>query len=186
MTGLSALLLPILLSAVIVFVMSFVIHMLTPWHKGDFSTLPNEDQVRNAIRALGIPPGEYATPKPTSAQDMKSPEFKEKMRQGPVLLLTVYPNGPMSMGQSLTLWFLYSLVIGVFAGYVTGRALPYGAAYLQVFRFAGVTAFLGYAVALWQMSIWYKRSWVTTFKNTVDGLVYALLTAGTFGWLWPK
>ena len=55
-----------------------------------------------------------------------------------------------------------------------------------MFRFVGVTAFLAYAAALWPMSIWYRRSWLTTFKGTVDGLVYALLTAGTFGWLWPR
>jgi hypothetical protein len=35
------------------------------------------------------------------------------------------------------------------------------------------------------MSIWYHRSWGTTLRYTVDGLVYALLTAGIFGWLWP-
>ena len=62
----------------------------------------------------------------------------------------------------------------------------YNPVYLRVFRFAGATAFIGYAVALWQMSIWYRRAWSTTIKATVDGLIYALLTAGTFGWLWPR
>jgi hypothetical protein len=90
------------------------------------------------------------------------------------------------MGLSLTLWFLYCIVMGVFAAYVSGRALGPGAHYLSVFRFAGCTAFAGYALALWQNSIWYKRAWTTTLKSTFDGLVYALLTAGTFGWLWPR
>ncbi len=90
------------------------------------------------------------------------------------------------MGKELILWFFYTVVIGIFAAYVTGRALPAGAAYLSVFRFAGTTAFLGYAAALWQMSIWYRRPWSTTLRITVDGLIYALLTAGTFGWLWPR
>jgi hypothetical protein len=89
------------------------------------------------------------------------------------------------MSRSLVGWFLYSLVIGVFAAYVAGRALPAGAPYLAVFRFAGVSAFLGYALALWQMPIWYGRSSVTTLKASVDGLVYALVTGGVFGWLWP-
>ena len=79
-----------------------------------------------------------------------------------------------------------TLIVGVFAAYVTGRALQPGATYLEVFRFAGCTAFLSYSIALWQDSIWYKRKWSTTIKNTFDGLVYGLLTAGTFGWLWPK
>jgi hypothetical protein len=55
----------------------------------------------------------------------------------------------------------------------------------MVFRVVGTTAFMGYALGLWQMSIWYKRSAVTTLKSTFDGLVYACLTAGAFGWLWP-
>jgi hypothetical protein len=90
------------------------------------------------------------------------------------------------MGKNLAQWFLYSVVIGIFAAYVTGRALPAGAGYLLVFRLAGTTAFVSYALGLWQMSIWYQRSWSTTFKATVDGLIYGLLTAGTFGWLWPR
>jgi hypothetical protein len=98
----------------------------------------------------------------------------------------VMPNGPVSMAPQLVLWFVYAAVVGLFAAYVAGRALPTGASYLSVFRFAGVTAFTGYSVALWQMSIWYRRAWNTTIKATVDGLIYALLTAGTFGWLWPR
>ncbi|MBW2258413.1 MAG: hypothetical protein JRI25_27990 [Deltaproteobacteria bacterium] len=76
-------------------------------------------------------------------------------------------------------------LLGIFAAYVAGRALEPGAHYLAVFRFAGCMAFVGYALALWQNSIWYKRAWSTTLKSSFDGLVYALLTAGTFGWLWP-
>ena len=90
------------------------------------------------------------------------------------------------MSMSLALWFVYSVTVGIFAAYITGRALSQGAHYLAVFRFAGCTAFLGYAAALWQNSIWYKRAWSSTLKSTVDGLVYALLTAGVFGWLWPR
>ena len=100
--------------------------------------------------------------------------------------MTVMESGPVSMGPSLAQWFLYCVVVGVFAAYVAGRALEPGAHYLKVFRFAGVTAFVGYSLALWQNTIWYKRAWTTTLKANVDGLVYGLLTAGTFGWLWPK
>jgi len=106
------------------------------------------------------------------------------------MVVTVMPSGAKEMGkrlnQSLVFWFLYAVVIGIFAAYIAGRALPPGSQYPQVFRFVGATAFLAYVVALWQMSIWYRRSWMTTFKVTVDGLIYALLTAGMFGWLWPR
>ncbi len=186
MTGLTALWLPILLSAVVVFVISSVIHMASPWHKGDYPKMPDEDRVLDALRPLAIPPGDYMIPRAGGMNEMKSSAFAEKLKQGPVVLMTVMPNGMMSMGRNLAMWFVYSLVISVFAAYVAGRALPQGAPYLSVFRFAGVTAFIGYSAALWQMSIWYRRAWSITIKSTVDGLIYALFTAGMFGWLWPR
>ena len=186
MVPIASLWLPILVSAVIVFIVSSIIHMVLPYHHTDFATLPSEDQVMESLRRFNIPPGDYMVPRPQGMEGMKKPEFKEKMNQGPVAVMTVMKSGPPSMGQSLVQWFLYLLVVGVFSAYVTGRALATGAPYLTVFRFAGCTAFLCYAVALWQDSIWYKRKWSTTLKNTFDGLVYGLMTAGTFGWLWPR
>jgi hypothetical protein len=186
MTALASLWLPILLSAVVVFVVSSIIHMVMPWHKNDYPGIPSEQQFMDAVRPLSIPPGDYMVPRCKSRDDMKSAEFAEKLKKGPVMVLTVMPNGAWTMGQNLVLWFVYSLVVGLFAAYLTGHALPPGSAYRPVFRFAGATAFIGYCLALWQMSIWYKRSWMTTFKATVDGLIYGLLTAGVFGWLWPR
>ena len=186
MTELTALLLPILLSSVIVFAVSSAIHMFTPWHKGDYPKIPNEDRVMDALRPLGIPPGDYMFPRPSSVQEMRSPEFAAKRGKGPVMVVTGMPSGPVTMGKELVLWFLYSVVVGVFAGYLAGRALPAGAEYLRVFQFVGTSAFLAYSLALWQLAIWYHRSWGTTIRSTVDGLLYALLTAGTFGWLWPR
>jgi hypothetical protein len=186
MTALSALWLPIVLSAVVVFVVSSAIHMLSLWHKNDYPKLPNESQVMDALRPLAIPPGDYMMPRSQSMEEMRSPAFQERWKRGPVVIMTVLVPRQMGMGRSLALWFVYALVVGVLAAYVAGRALPLGAAYLDVFRFAGVTAFIAYAVGLWQMSIWYHRAWSITLKSTVDGLIYALLTAGVFGWLWPN
>jgi hypothetical protein len=186
MTSLTMLWLPILLSAVIVFVVSSLIHMASPWHKSDYPRLPNEDEVRNALRPLTIPPGDYMIPRPSRREELRTPEFAEKVRQGPNIVMTVLPNGPWPMRRNLTLWFIYAVAVGAFAGYVAGLALPVGSQYRAVFHVVAVTAFIGYSVALWQMSIWYRRSWSTTTKATVDGLIYALLTAGTFGWLWPR
>ena len=186
MTELQALWLPILLSSVIVFAVSSAIHMFTPWHKGDYPKIPNEDKVMDALRPLGIPPGDYMFPRPASMADMRSPEFATKRNKGPVMIVTVLPNGPVAMGKELVLWFLFSAVVGFFAAYVAGRALPTGADYLRVFQFVGATAFIGYSFALWPLAIWYHRSLGTTIRSTIDGLLYALLTAGTFGWLWPR
>ncbi|HLX11450.1 MAG TPA: hypothetical protein VKS81_01430, partial [Bacteroidota bacterium] len=157
-----------------------------PWHKNDYPKMPNEDKVMDLLRPLNIPAGDYMVPRPADQKDMKSPEFAEKMKKGPVFMLSMWKSGPITMGKTFVSWFLYCVVVGIFAGYVAGRALPQGAEYLQVFRFTGVSAFLSYSVALWQMSIWYHRPWSTTIKISVDGLIYALLTAGFFGWLWPR
>jgi hypothetical protein len=186
MTGLSALWLPILLSTVIVFVASSILHMLPTWHKSDYPKIPNEDKVLDALRPLAIPPGDYMVPRPSNRQEMNSTEFTDKMKRGPVLIMTVVPNGLWPMGRNLTLWFIYCGVVNVFAAYIAGRALPNGAVYLHVFRFVGAAAFIGYSLALWQMSIWYRRAWSMTIKATFDGLIYGCLVAGTFGWLWPR
>ena len=186
MVDLTSLWLPILLSAVVVFIVSSIIHMATPWHKSDCKKLPDDSKVLDALRPFNLQPGDYVLPQASSMKDMKSPEFAEKMKKGPVVILTVRPNGMWKMGPTLGLWFLYSVVVGFFAAYIAGRALPEGAHYLQVFRFVGASAFMGYTFALWQFSIWYGRSWSTTIKSTIDGLLYALLTAGVFGWLWPR
>jgi hypothetical protein len=186
MTQLHLLLLPIFFSSVLVFLVSSVIHMFSPWHKNDYPKLPNEDKVMDALRSLDIPPGDYMAPRPSTRQEMSSPEFAEKRNKGPVFMLNIWPKGPMGMGKNLVGWFLYTLVISIFGAYISGRALPLGAVYLHVFRFVGASTFLGYSAALWQMSIWYNRPWSTTIKSTVDGLIYALLTAGMFGWLWPR
>jgi hypothetical protein len=178
--------LPILLSAVFVFVASSIIHMVLGYHKNEWKKLPDEDRAMDALRPLGIGPGDYFVPRAGGMKEMSDPAYVEKLNRGPVMMLTVLPNGPVSMGKSLALWFVYCVVVSVFAAYIAGRALAPGAHYLAVFRFAGATAFVGYALALWQNTIWYKRPCLTTLKANFDGLIYAVLTAGTFGWLWPK
>lgn len=177
--------LPILLSAVAVFIISSIIHMVIKYHNNDFKSLPSEDAVMDDLRKHNIPPGEYYFPRVTDMKEMSTPEFIEKMKRGPVAFITVLENAAPKMGKQLILWFLYSVLVGIFAAYVAGRALPEGAHYLSVFRFAGVTAFVGYSLALLQNSIWYKRGWGVTFKSMFDGFIYALFTAGIFGWLWP-
>src|SRR5258708_19228992 len=167
MTGLHALWRPILLSSVIVFVVSSVIHMAWPWHKNDYRKVQNEDRLRDALRPLAVPPGDYMVPRPSNMQEMRSPEFSEKMKKGPVMILTVIPNGSPSMGKPLALWFLYSAVAGLFAAYVAGRALPVGAPYLRVFQLVGPTAFIAYAAPLWQMSTWYPPPSSTTTQPPI-------------------
>lgn len=184
MISIASLWLPILVAAVIVFVASSVIHMAPLWHRNDYRGLPREGEVLGALRPLGLAPGDYFVPW-ASPKDMKSPEFVEKMKQGPVALISVLPNGPVSMTKPLALWFVYLLIVGSFCALIAGHLLPPGTIYLRVFKVVLSASFMGYALALLQNSIWMRRSWATTLKGCFDGLIYASLTAGTFGWLWP-
>jgi hypothetical protein len=177
---------PILLSAVFVFVLSSLIHMVLGYHANDYGKVPSEDETMAALRKLGIPPGDYFIPKANSSKDMKNPEFLKKVEAGPVGILTILPPGGFAMGKRLVMWFLYSIVVSAIAGHVAGCLLAPGTPYRTVFHVVGWVAFAGYALALWQYSIWHGIKWSTTIKMTFDGLLFALLTAGTFGWLWPR
>lgn len=185
MVPLSTLWLPVLLSAVIVFVASSLIHMVLKYHSTDYRRLPDEDKVQAALRPFRIPPGDYVLPHAGSMEAMKDPAFLEKMSTGPVAFMTIRPSGPPAMGAALGQWFVFSVLVSAIAAYIAGRALAPGADYLSVFRFAGTTAFVGYAIGQIPNSIWLGRSWSSTIKTLADGLIYGLLTAGVFGWLWP-
>ena len=185
MEFLTSLWLPILLSAVFVFVVSSILHMVVQIHKGDYVKLPGEDKVLAEMRAQGVKPGDYMFPCAASMKDMGTPEMVDKCTIGPVGFLTVVPSGPWRMGNNLIQWFLYSILIGVFTAYVAYHGLGRGAEYLAVFRIAGSVAVLAYASAYMPNSIWKGSPWGTTLKFAFDGLLYGLVTAGTFAWLWP-
>lgn len=178
--------LPILLSAVVVFVASSVIHMVFTYHRSSYKKLPNEDKLMAAMREAGVTPGLYPIPHAGSAKAMQSEEMIAKYKAGPVGMLSVIPSGPVNMGKYLAQWFLFCVVISIFVAYLTGRTMAAGAAYLAVFRIAGTVAFMGYATSNVASAIWKGQSWSVTLKEVFDGLVYGLLTAGMFGWLWPR
>ncbi len=178
--------LPILLSTLLVFVVSAIIHMVLPIHKKDCQKLPNEEKLLGELRKQGVRPGEYMFPCAGSMKEMCTPEMTEKYKQGPVGFMTIKPPGPCDMGRSLFLWFLYIVVIGIFTGYVSWLGLGRGAEYLTVFRVTGAVAILGYALSQVPNAIWKGQNWFITFKLIFDGVVYGLVTAGTFGWLWPR
>jgi nucleoside recognition membrane protein YjiH len=178
--------LPILLSAVIVFVASSVIHMVIPFHKSDYRKLPDEEKVLDSLRTSGVTPGRVYVFPFTTHKEMKAPETVEKFKRGPIGLLTIRPSGAPNMGKFLGQWFVYCVVVGIFTAYLTGRTEPPGSQYIEVFRIAGTAAFVGYSLALVQNAIWKGETWGVTFKHLIDGVIYGLLTAGTFGWLWPR
>src|SRR6266852_7468619 len=163
MVPLTALWLAILLSAVIVFVASFIMHMVLPYHHGDYSQLPDEDKILAVLRAAGLKRGLYIFPFCTH-KDMKSPALIEKQKQGPVGFMTIVPSGPPAMPKFLIQWFVYCLLIGFFVAYLAGRTVPPGTQYLAVFRVAGTAAFLAYGLGHLSDGIWKGQPWSMTIK----------------------
>ncbi|MBL0177960.1 MAG: hypothetical protein IPP98_02390 [Gemmatimonadetes bacterium] len=177
--------LPILLASVAVFLVSTLVHTVFPWHKSDYPGVPDEAKVRAALGPMAIPPGDYMVPRCTDMKEMGSPEFLAKMNEGPVVLMTVRRNGPITMTGTFVQWFIFLLVVNTIRAYVASRALTTGAPYLEVFRFVGVTGFVAYAAGVWPITIWYGRGVGLAVKATFDALLYATVAAGVFGWRWP-
>ena len=176
---------PILVSAVFVFMASSVLHMLLPFHKADYKGVPSEEGVMAKMREAGVQPGHYFFPYCADMKEMASEDFMKKREAGPVGFMTVLPSGPMKMGGQLGSWFAYTVVVGAIVAYMTSLALGAGADYTVVFRVSGTAAFLAYAMSSFPESIWKGLPWPVSFRFMFDGIVYALLTGGTFGWLWP-
>ena len=186
MVALAQLWLPILLSAVLVFIASSLVHMVIKWHNSDYWKLPNEDEVRAAIQKGNPAPGQYVTPYCMDMKEAQSPEMQKKYADGPVGLFYLKKPGPMNMGPQLGGWFGFNVVIAFFVAYVCAHTLAPGTPYLQVFRVAGCVCFLAYAGGEVPAAIWMGKPWKVAFKEAADSLFYGLLTGGAFGWLWPK
>jgi hypothetical protein len=182
---LTSLWLPILLAAVAVFIASSIIHMALRYHNTEYRQLPDESGLLAAMRAAAVEPGFYAFPYAGSMKDMGTPEMQGKYEAGPVGTVNVVPSGMPAMGKALGLWFALSLLVGLFAAYLASRTLGPGTHYLQVFRVVGTASFMGYGLAHLSDGVWKQKPWSMTLKHVFDGLIYALLTAGIFGWLWP-
>lgn len=178
--------LPILLSGVFVFIASALFHMIIPIHKGDFKKVPGEAGVMAELRKNGIGRGVYMFPACDSMKDMQKPEFLERYKQGPVGIMTILPGGNApSMGKNLIQWFIFCLLISTVVACIL-TLLPAGSTYGVVFKWAAHVAILGYCAGTLSESIWGGRPWGHTAKYLFDGIVYGLVTAGTFGWLFPK
>jgi hypothetical protein len=186
MVSLGELWLPILVSAVLVFIVSAIIHMVLKYHNKDYTRLPNEDAVRAAMRTGNPAPAQYVIPYCSEMKDMEKPEMKQKYIEGPVAVINILRTGVPNMGRYLSQWFVFLLLASFFIAYVAAHAIPRGAEYLHVFRIVGATGFLAYGMGQFTASIWMGKPWRIALKEAFDGLVYGLVTGGTFGWLWPK
>jgi hypothetical protein len=182
----SHLLLPIVLSAVLVFIVSSMIHMALKYHSSDYRKLPNEDAVLAALKQGGPSPAQYVFPYCADHKLMNSPEMQRKFAEGPVGVIYIRRSGPMQIGPFLGKWFAYSLAVSAAVAYLARAELHVGDNYLKVFRLVGTATWFAYS---WQgpaSAIWKGVPWSHVFKDMFDGLVYAAVTAGAFAWLWQR
>ncbi len=177
--------LPVIVSAVVIFLASWVIHMLLKYHKADFRPLPSEDAVREALAKANIPPGMYMTPHCDDHSKMKEPAMLDKFNKGPVAVLSVFPKGMPNMGKHLGQWFVFCLFVSFVAGYVARITLHPGDAGMVICRITGTVAFAAYACGHIMDSIWKGQPWGNTGRAILDGIIYAVLTGVTFQFLWP-
>lgn len=178
--------LPILVSAGLVWVASAVMWMVLPHHRSDYLPLPDEGPVRDALGGQDLAPNQaYTVPGAASREDRDDPEFQRRMEEGPVAFVRMQEPGPPNMGKQLSLHLIYCLAVGAVVAYVAGRTLAPGTAYLDVFQITGTVAWVAYGWAFPVAAIWFGWSWSEVTRHLLDALVYGLLTAGAFGWLWP-
>jgi hypothetical protein len=183
LVSIPALWLPILLSAVAVWLVSFLVWAVLPWHRNDYGPVPDEEALRAALK--DAPAGAYNVPHLPSRKALEEPEHRKKFEEGPAGFLILAPKGVPAMGKPLVLWLVWNLVVAVVVAYLAGRTLVPGTDYLQVFRVTSTLTWMAYSFAAVQESIWFWRPWSLTCKQFVDALLFGLITGGFFGWLWP-
>jgi len=177
--------LPILVTAIAVFLASSLIHMVFRWHNRDYRKLPNEDQVRDAIRAGSPAPGQYVLPHCTEMKEMQGEEMQQKFRDGPVGLLTLRQSGAPSMGGSLMQWFVFNLVVAMLVGDLSLQLYTAQGNPKNIAQLVGILSFLTYAGSNVQAGIWMGKPWMAVLRDTLDGLIYAIVSGLVFWWLWP-
>ena len=185
MVSLAQLWLPILASAIGVFIASSLVHMVLKWHNTDYRKLPNEDEVRGALKSSAHAPGMYFVPHMMDHSAIAKPENQQKFVEGPIALVTIRKPGPPKMGPYLVQWFILSLVVSVVAGYLASRTVPAGASFLAVCRPTSIVAFMAYGIGSLTDMIWWGRPRDVVAKDLVDAAIYAVVTACVFAVLWP-
>jgi hypothetical protein len=186
MVSLTALLLPIVVAAVAVFIVSSILHMVLKYHRADYRKIPNQEEAISGLAKANLAPGLYTFPYYDDMKDCGTPEAIERFKRGPNGMLTILPNGSMNLGKFLGLWFVFCLIASIVIAYLAGLVLAPGAIYMAVFRFVATAGLLAYCIPWFVDSVWKSQPWANTLRHMFDGLLYALTTAGVFGWLWPR
>jgi len=186
MASLMQLWLPILLSAVFVFIASSILHMvIRAWHSPDCKAFSNESEVAAAINKGNASAGLYMIPYCSSPEAMKNPATQEMFKTGPVGVMFLRKPGPMSMGAFLGQWFAFCLLVSFFCALLAAHLLGNGAPFAHVFHVIGLAALMTYAFGVIPDAIWWGHPWGSAIKHIIDGIIYGVITGATFAWLWP-
>src|SRR5262245_40891401 len=177
--------LPVLVSAVVVFILSSIFHMVIGHHKADYKGLRNEDEVRDALRRGSPAPGTYTVPYCKEMKDMKSPEMQKKWTDGPIAMLAISPNGAPNMGKYLGLWFVFCFIVSFLTAYVARITLNAGSDPMLILRLTSTVAFMGYGVGYGIDYIWKASPLANIVRAVIDALIYSLATGFIFKLLWP-
>ena len=184
MDFISTLWMPILATAVLVFIASSLIHMVFKWHMADYNALSNEEEVRAVIRAGSPKPNLYVIPYCADMKAMASEEMKKKFIEGPCALLTIRPSGAPTMGKALGSWFVLNLVIAAIAACLAMSAYPGKEHANAAGQLAGIVTFLTYFGGSVQMGIWMGKPWASVARDALDCIIFAVITGLVFMWLW--
>ncbi len=182
---LSQLWLPILLAGIFCWFASALIHMLIKYHNADYKKLSNEEQVGDAIREGNPKPGLYHMPHCPDMKDMQNEDMQEKLKKGPIAMISVFENGLPPMGKLLGQQFMFFLIGCLLVAYVATITLTSASDFMGVFRLSFVVSFLTFGYGLLPYSIWLGQPWSNSLRYLIDALIYAAVVAATFSWLWP-
>jgi len=177
--------LPIVLGTGLAWIASGLIHMLIKYHNSDYQQLSNEAEVMSAVQNGSPNLGIHTFPYCSDMSDMGNPEVQQKFSRGPVGMLTVFPNGMPKIGKLMAQQISFFLAGCILIAYSATLALGPGEDYMVVFRFISTVGFLTFGWAVIPFSIWFGHQWSTTAKYLLDALIYGLVVAGSFAWLWP-
>lgn len=183
--------LPILLSSVAVWFVSIIASMALPHNRQDWIALPNppgEDGFMDYLRKSDIKPGNYLFPDFRSSEAMKSAKVEKALNEGPVGHLSVWRT-PLTMGDKLVGTFIVYLVVSILIAYLSLVAIqPVAspASFAKVFQITATAGVLAYGFSFIPSALWWGSYTRTIIANTVDGVVYGVMTGAIFAWLWPR
>ena len=186
MLSILSLWLPVLLSAVGVFIASSLIHMVLQWHAREYRRFPNEAEMRAVVGRAQLAPGQYTMPFCPTGKELPREEMHQQFREGPVATLIVRANGLPNMGVALGQWFALTLVVALLSASLAAMVLGAGTDGHKVFHFFAVLTFMVYATGSAINAIWMGKLWSAVAVDLLDSLLYALITGAVFAWLWPQ